>query len=134
MNAGAESWKLLAKETEPKAKALGDYVLGELAQINARLGRMERLQALFAEIGDRDVRGPATEKLAGAKQGLGLMQNRPEDAFRCGPMALDRILVATNQNRGFNKQIFESRSTKQGMSLVQVRELAEKLGMRYQMA
>src|SRR5712692_11993190 len=129
MNAGAESWKLLAKETEPKAKALGDYVLGELAQMNARLGRMERLEALFAEIADRDVRGSATEKVAAAKQGLGLMRNRPQDAFRCGPMALDRILAATTQRHGTDKQIFESRSTTQGMSLVEVNKLAQSVGM-----
>jgi len=134
LDAWEESWKLLGKETAPKAKALGDFVLGELAQLNARLGRAERLEALFAEIGDRDVRGPATEKVAGAKQGLGLMQNRPQDAFRCGPMALDRILATTSQRHGTDKQIFESRSTLQGMSLVEVNKLAQNLGMKYQMA
>lgn len=134
LNAWEESWKLIGKEIEPKAKALGDFVLGELAQLNARLGRAERLQVLFAEINDRDVRGPATEKIAEAKQGLGLMQNRPEDAFRCGPMALDRILAATNQRHATDKQIFESRSTKQGMSLVEVNKLAQNLGLKYQMA
>jgi YD repeat-containing protein len=134
LNAWGESWKFLSKEIEPKAKALGDYVLGELAQMNARLGRMGRLEALFAETADRDVRGPATEKLAGARQGLGLMQNRPEDAFRCGPMALDRILVATNRRTVGNTKIPESRSTKQGMSLTQVSELAASVGMKYQMA
>lgn len=134
LDAWEESWKLLGKETAPKTNALGDFVLGELAQLNARLGRAERLEALFAEIGDRDVRGPATEKVAGAKQGLGLMQNRPQDAFRCGPMALDRILATTNQHHGSDKQIFESRSTPQGMSLVEVNKLAQNLGMKYQMA
>jgi len=64
------------------------------------------MKVLFAEIGARDVRGPATEKIAGAKQGLGLMENRPENAFRCGPMALDRILLATNQRHGVRKEIF----------------------------
>jgi RHS repeat-associated protein len=131
-----ESWKVLAKETEPKAKALGDFVLGSLAQMNARLGRYDRLEALFAEIGDRDVRGPATEKLAGARQGLALMSERPQDAFRCGPMALQRILVA--QGKGaqpvLNKQILESRSTRSGISLTEVKKLSDGLGMHYQMA
>jgi hypothetical protein len=134
LDAWEESWKLLSKETVPRENALGDFVLGELAQLNARLGRAERLEALFAEIGDRDVRGPATEKVAEAKQGLVLMQNRPQDAFRCGPMALDRILATTNQRHATDKQIFESRSTRQGMSLVEVNRLAQSLGMKYQMA
>jgi len=134
LGAWEDSWHLLAKETEPDGKALGDFVLGELAQMNARLGRCERLETLFKEIRDRDVRGPATEKLAGARQGLGLMQNRPQDAFRCGPMALDRILLAANKSYRGSTQILESRSTKQGMSLVEVNSLAGRLGMSYQMA
>jgi RHS repeat-associated protein len=134
LNAWEESWMLISQETEPKAKAIGDYVLGELAQFNARLGRQDRLRELFAEIGNRDVRGPATEKIAGAKQGLGLMENRPENAFRCGPMALDRILLATNQRHGIRREIFDARSTSQGMSLVQVEELAKTLGLKYQIA
>ena len=102
--------------------------------MNARLGRCERLEALFAEIGNRSVRGPATERLAGARQGLGLMRDRPQDAFRCGPMALDRILLATHRGYEGSTQILESRSTKQGMSLVEVNSLAARLGMSYQMA
>ncbi len=62
------------------------------------------------------------------------MENRPENAFRCGPMALDRILLATNQRHGVRKEIFEAHSTSQGMSLGQVEELAKTLGMKYQMA
>ena len=134
LNAWEDSWRLLAKETEPNRKALGDFVLGELAQMNARLGRCERLEALFAEIGNRSVRGPATERLAGARQGLGLMRDRPQDAFRCGPMALDRILLATHRGYEGSTQILESRSTKQGMSLVEVNSLAARLGMSCQMA
>ena len=134
LRAWEDSWQLIGKDTDPKAKSLADYVLGELAQLNARLGRAERLQALFAEIGDRDVRGPATEKLAGARQGLALMNQRPQDAFRCGPMALDRILVATNQASALKTKILESQSTTQGMSLVQVNKLAGSLGLKYQMA
>ena len=35
--------------------------------------------------------GPATEKIAGAREGLWNMKNRPEISFRCGPLALHRI-------------------------------------------
>ncbi|PYI87655.1 MAG: type IV secretion protein Rhs, partial [Verrucomicrobia bacterium] len=63
-----------------------------------------------------------------------MMRNRPQDAFRCGPMALDRILLATNENYKGSRQILESRSTNQGMSLVEVNSLAGRLGISYQMA
>jgi RHS repeat-associated protein len=135
LDAWEEAWPLVARETGPEKKALGDYVLGELAQLNARLGRAERLKSLFAEINDRDIRGAATEKVAGARQGLALMRTRPQDAFRCGPMALKQILLGSGKaTRKDEKTIIESASTEQGMSLLEVRNLATKLGMDYQMA
>lgn len=135
LDAWEEAWSLLARETDPKAKALGDYVLGELAQLNARLGRAARLEALFSEIRDRDARGPATEKLAGARQGLALMRDRPQDAFRCGPMALERILAATKQaSKQAQEQIIKSESDQRGISLSAVQRLAGKVGLSYQMA
>jgi len=33
------------------------------------------------------------QQITGAREGLWLMKNKPEDAFRFGPMALDRIRV-----------------------------------------
>jgi RHS repeat-associated protein len=135
LNAWEESWAMLANASDPRTKALGDYVLGELAQLNARLGRADRLEALFSQIGDRDVRGAATEKLAGARQGLALMRTQPQNAFRCGPMALERILTATKQTTDEAQElILRSESTAQGMSLRAVRELSDKVGLNYQMA
>src|SRR6185503_6193585 len=45
-----EAWRLLRTETEPRAKAMGDRAVSELAELNARLGRFDRLEPLFAEI------------------------------------------------------------------------------------
>jgi RHS repeat-associated protein len=134
LKAWEESWSLLHGETDPKAAMLADFVLGELAQLNARLGRFDRLESLFQETAQRDVRGPATEKVAGARQGLALMNDRPQDAFRCGPMALERILRGSDASVALPPQIFKSRSTRQGMSLAQVNKLAAEVGMKYQMA
>ncbi|TAL04809.1 MAG: hypothetical protein EPO07_04705, partial [Verrucomicrobia bacterium] len=62
------------------------------------------------------------------------MQNSPGLAFRCGPMALDRIRASQNPADAFNSKIQDSRSTSNGMSLVQVVDLAGALGMKFQMA
>ena len=134
LNSWEDAWKLTSDQTDPRSKAVADDVLGSLAQMNARLGRVDRLESLFEQIGDRDVNGPAAETLAGARQGLTLMKSRPQDAFRCGPMALEKILSSTQPGSHLNKEIFESRSTTRGMSLDQVNQLANKLGMKYQMA
>jgi RHS repeat-associated protein len=61
------------------------------------------------------------------------MENKPEDAFRCGPMALDRILAFSKVPYDRDK-IKNSASTIHGMSLTQVLELSRDLGMKFQMA
>jgi RHS repeat-associated protein len=130
-----EAWPILANEIEPRKRALADYVLGELAQLNARLGRADRLEALFAEVGDRDIRGSATEKVAGARQGLALMQSHPQEAFRCGPMALQQILAYSSSLASSSQEsIIKSVSSKDGMSLTEIRDLATELGLTYKMA
>lgn len=134
LRAWERAWDLAKGETDPRAMALADRALGELAELNGRLGRYEELQALFAETEGRDVRGSATEKLSGARHGLWLMLHQPEDAFRCGPMALDRILAFANPAYQRSPKITGSRSSLLGMSLVQLQALAGELGMGMRMA
>jgi YD repeat-containing protein len=134
LDAWDAAWAAGKGESSPQARAITDRAVGELAELNARLGRFERLQTLFAEAEGRDVRGSAAEKLSGARAGYSLMQEKPEAAFRCGPMALDRILAYGNAAYRRDKRIIESRSTPKGTSLDQMRELAGQLGMPMQAA
>jgi RHS repeat-associated protein len=134
LEAWEDAWKLAKDQTAPEARAICDRAVGELAELNSRLGRYERLEPLFAEIGNRDLRGSATEKVLGAKQGLWLMQNKPEDAFRCGPMALAKIKDLSSPSDAANDKIRASRSTAKGMSLSQVCKLSNELKLNYKMA
>jgi RHS repeat-associated protein len=134
LSAWEEAWSLSKSASAPNAVAIADRAVGELAELNARLGRYDVLRTLFAQIDGRMLSGPATEKIAGARQGLWLMQNRPELAFRCGPMALDRIRASSSLAEDAGGKIRESKSSLQGMSLVEVCALANELGMNYRMA
>src|SRR3989442_4577946 len=78
--------------------------------------------------------GPATERISGARQGLANMQNRPEIAFRCGPLALHRIKLSLNPKDSGDAAIYKSASTQKGFSLPQVAELSKQIGLNYQMA
>jgi RHS repeat-associated protein len=129
-----EAWKLAKDETQPQPRATADLAVAELAELNARLGRYDRLDALFAELQGRELNPAVSEKIHGAQQGLWLMHNRPEQAFRCGPMALNLICGSKIPPELFQKKIFHSRSTPQGMSLSSICDLANELGMNYQMA
>jgi YD repeat-containing protein len=128
-----EAWNLGKNELLPLEQAIVDRAVAEWAELNARLGRFEVLEPLFKEIDNRDIGGSPSEKIRGAKQGLWLMQNRPGEAFRCGPMALDRILAFTNTRYDRNL-IKTSQSTLRGMSLTQVLELSKSFQMNMQMA
>ncbi len=128
------SWNLSKDTTDLCGKAVADRAVGELAQMNAWVGRFEVLDPLMTEIGGRVFKGPSTVKISSAKEGLWMMKNRPEVAFKCGPYALDRICASVDPKNAFNEKIRLAQSTQQGFNLAQVQKLAKDLKMDYQMA
>lgn len=139
LEAWQEAWTLGKDATDRKAKAVADRAGGELAFMDARLGRMTELEALLKSVEGRTFIGAATERITGAREGLWSMRNKPEISFKCGPYALLRILVSDQKLRASVstnalKEIFDAASTRQGFSLPQVAELSRKVGLNYQMA
>jgi len=128
------AWMAAKVATDATGNALADRALAELAELNARLGRFDRLEALFAEIGSRDVHGSAGERVSQAREGLAKMRETPGEAFRCGPMAIDRILAYANPNYRPDPRITHARSTQRGTSLLQVQKLARTVGLNLQVA
>lgn len=134
MDAWEEAWRLGRDATSLEAKLVVDRAVTELLELNARVGRRARVEALLEEIKDRPLIGSATEKVAGAREGAWLMRNEPGKAFRCGPLALDRIRAFENPASAHSQQILDARSSKNGMSLDQIETLARDLQMDYVMA
>jgi RHS repeat-associated protein len=134
LDAWEEAWALGKNEKSVMGKPLIDRAVGELAELNARLGRRERVEAILKEIGDRPLIGPATEKVTAAREGVWMMAHEPGNAFKCGPFALDRILSAQTRSITPDPKILSAQSTDHGMSLDQVWRLSNELGMNYQMA
>ena len=120
--------------TDPAQKPLADRAIGELAYMLAKVGRVSELDALLQSVEHRGFCGPATEKIAGARAGLAEMRTRPEVSFRCGPLALHRIMLAVHPEDPHTELIAASESTRHGFSLHQVEELSQQLGLHYQMA
>src|SRR4030095_7262936 len=89
---------------------------------------------IYTEIEGRDIGGSAGELLAGAKQGLWEMQNQPERAYRCGPLALDRILASTRPDYKGDPRLHTYPSTSTGTSLVEMRTLGTEFQMGLQPA
>ena len=63
LDAWEKAWATGKNEKSQMGRALMDRTIGELAELNARLGRLERVEAILKEISDRPLLGPATEKI-----------------------------------------------------------------------
>ena len=134
LDAWESAWILGKDLKDPKAVAFARRALGELVELNAGLGRKERLEDLFKEAETRSLAGLVTEKLAGAKESLILMRTSPNRAYRCGPLALTQI-KAMDAPRAFADPRFEGMdSTAMGTTLAMNVHRAQDNGMKLQMA
>ena len=124
-----EAWKIGRDIRNHPSEALAHRAGGELANMYARLGRYESLKALLDDVKDRDFRGPGSTLVEAARTGFQLMTTSPGTSFRCGPLALSRILDSRGKNI-FPDAIRSSASTREGMSLVQVRDLGKEVGFQ----
>jgi RHS repeat-associated protein len=121
-----QAWEAGKEIAEPRARALVDRAIGELARMHARLGHANELDALFKELGDRHVSGPATEAIAGAREGLVVMRTDPGIAYLCGPMALKNLLLAEHRRMKDIAFLDAVRSGPHGVTLNEVSQLADR--------
>src|SRR5208337_1222086 len=129
-----KAWLLLKEAKDPAPKALGDRSAGQLALMYGQVGRLGELSALLESIKDRVIMGSAEEQIVDAKLALWAAQNRPEAAYRCGAVALDRIRASQNFKAPGDLLIYNARSTTNGQSLAQLARLSWDLGLNYRMA
>jgi RHS repeat-associated protein len=139
LEAWEEAWSLGQKAADVNGKFLADRTVCELAGLYSRLGRMTELEALLNSIEHRLFLGGATERIKLAREALSMMKYQPGISFRCGPLALQSILLSDQrlpESSATNAvmAIFNSASTQQGFSLSQVAELSKKIDLNYQMA
>jgi RHS repeat-associated protein len=128
-----EVWRSGRGAQDPRVQALVNDALANVAELYSRLGRREQLKELLNDIQDYSVRGSATERISGAKQALWLMENKPEESFRCGPLALRAILRSTRPAAS-TVQLDRAQSTPQGTSLSEMARLADAAGLHLQPA
>lgn len=131
LSSWAEAWQEGRSYSDPKVHVLVDRAVGELARMHARLGHADELEALFKDLGNRQVTGPATEAIAGAREGLAVMRTDPGIAYLCGPMALKNLLLAQNTPYKDVQFLDAVRSGPHGVTLQQVSALAAKAKLRH---
>jgi Peptidase C39 family len=129
-----QAWELAKDVTDLPGQAIANRAVGELVYMYGRLGQMAELDALLQSIEGRAFFGPATEKIAGSREGLVNMLTRPGISFRCGPLALHRIMLAVYPDNPQSELIDATVSTQQGFSLCQVAEISQRIGLDYRIA
>ncbi|KAA3445852.1 peptidase C39 [Mesorhizobium sp. SARCC-RB16n] len=119
--------------TAPQARALVDRAVGELAQLDANLGRTEQLTALLKDIGKRPITGSVTEAIQTASEQIAPAKLATRHLFICGPLALKQLMLA--RNASFEKVDFLQwyKAGDKGTSLAEVGQLAEKAGLSYRL-
>ena len=134
LDAWQDAWNRTQALTDPVGQQMGNMAAAKLAKMLARIGRVTELDALFSQMKGRNVAGVSAQLLVQARSGLWLMKNRPQDAFRCGPSALQELSLASKHKIDHPEVIKKSQSTTQGIALSDVQRLSEQIDMPMQMA
>jgi len=126
LDAWQKAWEEGKDAAEPRARALVDRAVGELVRLQASLGHFDRVSAIFADLGDRAVTGPATEAVQVASEEAFIATKDPAHLFLCGPRALMSLLLARGANAGQVSFLEWYRAGPNGTSLAEVAGLADK--------
>ncbi|MGH7438518.1 MAG: hypothetical protein ACRENE_22760, partial [Polyangiaceae bacterium] len=136
LQAWQSAWALSKDSETDDGHSIGDTAAGYLSQFEAYLGQREALAPLIEELRKRPIHGSARQMVINSAGGLDDMIRRPEFSFKCGPMALKRILLS--QGAALHSDAINvldaSASTPNGLSLTAVRDLSRKAGLNYRMA
>jgi RHS repeat-associated protein len=131
LSAFEAAWNAGAAATEPHARALADRAVGELLRMHVRLGHVEQVAALLAQLKGRGLTGRATELRANAKQALWVMRNNPGLAYRCGPIALQTLLHAAGVPAQRTHFLDRYRAGPRGTTLAELDQLATQAGFAH---
>jgi RHS repeat-associated protein len=131
-----EGWRDTQSLGDRRGRTLANALVARLSQLEAYLGRKELLQPLLDSIHDRSIGGTAAQLITDSHTGLYEMVHDPGESFRCGPLALKRILNYNSARPSSMslRVLDEADSTPNGLSLTSVQGIAAKAGMHYQMA
>jgi RHS repeat-associated protein len=127
-------WNIGKDITDLNGRKIVDQSVGDWAAFLVTLGRKDDIKELLQEVQGRDLHGAAAARVTYARDALWQMDHHPETTFKCGPYSLSRIQHALNPSLPIRPEIFAEKSTTNGTSLYQNWLLAQKMGLKYQMA
>lgn len=111
------------------AQALSYRILGERLRLHTRFGHRAQLAALLPGQQKSPFMGAASEAITAAREGLWQMTRQPEEALRCGILALDTLLHAQVPGAPASPILASAKAGPTGTDLAQLQALAEEAGL-----
>ncbi|MBB3428898.1 RHS repeat-associated protein [Rhizobium sp. BK312] len=133
IDAWQQAWIEGKDASAPEARALTDRAVGELASLNASMGRSDDLALLFGQLDGRRVSGPATETIQSAREMLTLVKIDPRHLFNCGPLALRALLLAQGLSADKLNFLQFYNAGPEGTTLAELGGLASKAKLDYRL-
>jgi RHS repeat-associated protein len=127
-------WEETKNENKPALKGIADQALSQLLLVYVRLGRTKEFESLLSQIEKRPVYGSVEHSVKQARDALIVQKQHPEQSFKCGPYAVNSILNIGRTTPAPNAIVDKCHSTSNGTNLVEVKNLANKVGLHYQVA
>jgi RHS repeat-associated protein len=133
IDAWQKAWDEGRDASSPEVRVLVDRAIGQLASLEANLGRTDDLTTLFDQIGQRQVSGSATESIQTAREMLTLVKADPRHLFNCGPLALRALLLSQNVNADKLTSLQFYNAGSEGTTLAELGGLADRLKIDYRL-
>jgi hypothetical protein len=135
IEAWKESWDLSKTALDPWGRAVAETAIGNLAMLHNELGHMREMQEILEEVEGRELRGSAAIKIQRAREGEAVLRLQHDMGLPTGPIALDRILEATDPDyKGMPKELTGVHPRPEGFTLAETLDLAAPVGLKLQMA
>jgi RHS repeat-associated protein len=128
-----QAWLLGKDATDPRAKAVVDRAVGELAQLYSSLGQFDQLRALLDQMGNRPITGSSTESLQNSVDKLSLVKKDPRHLFNCGPLALKYLMLAMDAHDTKGRDLQWYHAGPNGTNLAELAGLADKAKFKYKL-
>jgi RHS repeat-associated protein len=134
LDAWSKSWGVGKSATTTDGQAIANRALAQWARMLCRVGRLREVRSVLAQAGGRSFQGSTARMMDSARHSLWMMENHPELTYRCGPHALERILLYTKPQQSIPTELVHSVSGVNGIPMTDVAAMAHRVGLDYQMA
>jgi RHS repeat-associated protein len=133
LDAWREAWEMTKGQNSGAGKVIADRAVAEFLRLNSNFGRSAVMEGVLDEMEGRQVDPAVSDLILNARESAVYMRKKPETSFLCGPMALSQILMSEGKSP-HPTEIENAQSTTNGLCLVDVLGLANRVHMNYQMA